>query len=746
MAKLFDGRTSVIFQDPKPIGFNVLHNLRKWVLLPQIAYKVLVPYPKDRELNVFQETILKLFQSGHKTSEYLAEKLLLDEELVRFVIGELCSLGLLTEMCALTPKGMEVLRNQYDQYEMKTGYVFYDVITGTFWDTFIFDEEFGTVLAHFGENSRTIEHGNVGNPRKEKAMIIKSTMEEYPEEPSNIDILKICIRHKRRMVELKRGGYVEKKGDLVQLPRNTEKVRYLGECKPFMAATMIFVPQNVNSGQAYWQVCHPFKGGISSKLRESLDKLKEESNHRYLKEEIRSLTEAAYGVTDTERELKENENEKKAGAYLTGIFGESIRKQAALYRQLVELYGLSLSLSGMSGNLGKNYDTVQTKMIAYIDAVYRLMGEVLYSLKNDYQDYFKLDYLQGDMQRNAEILGIKASRIGFRDTKDSAVFSRMLNVKKGAVQFADDGKDLKSMLAVNLLVADEIEDHPFWRLAKRVPQFIPFLDDLRSKRNSVDHSMDESYLYKAVEIMLPRVMYLISILFDGLQFNYDSANRLQITTFSDGAEESFATQIDQKLYYHSETIVDDEVGLIVRDYTIVRKALIDTQYVLKSRTGNFLVSCSKVLEELCSLWGRKVLDPKAEDLVYADMERNMEYLSKGLIPYGFSFDVNLLPQSFLNVAPKKIKWTFGHFDKGVLSTKLYAILFSSLHNNSQVLSDVAREAPMFLSFIAEVSDRRGHGAKTILDSRETEEIADRLLELTKSMLTIFQKHSITSST
>jgi hypothetical protein len=741
---LFDERTPIIYQDPTPTEFVNSRKFQKWILLPQIAYKVLVPYPKDRVMNVFQETVLKLFRSGRKTPEYIADRLLLHLDLAEHIIGELLVKGFLSEAYTVTPAGEEALLEQVEPHEMKTGYVFYDVLSGTYWDTFLFDEQLQTVDAPHGHKSneyRTFTYGNVGNPKKEKALALRSGLEAEPEAPGSIDILKICYRHDRRMRQLRRGGNGRGIKE-VQLPPNTEKVKFLGESRPYYVATMLFFPIIAGGDASYWHVCHPFMGGLSQNLRQSLERIKEEPERRALKEEIRSLTELAYGVTDTERELRRSESEKQAAAYLTGILGDGIRGQHTLYRQLVELHNLSASLSSMSGNLGKHYDTVQSKMSSYIDAAYRLMAEVLYVLKQQYQDYFRSDYLQGDVHRNSEILGVIANRIGFKDSSDVKVFPRTLNVKKGAVDYSDEAMDVKSLLAANLLMASEVTDHPFWRLAKRVPQFIVFLDDLKNKRNVISHSVDETFLFKAVEILLPRLLYLLSILFDGLHFQYDRDNRPQIT-FGEDEADSFTADIDQKLYLLSESTVDDVLGPIGREYPTIRKALIDLHYIRKTRTGNFLVGCSKVLEEACNVWGRQALDPGEAASVGPDMERNLKVLQERLAALGLKFDPDQLPRSFRSVKPAKIKATFRNFEKGVLSTKVYALLYSSLRSGSPVLEDIGRTEADFITVCAAVSDRRKHGGDSMPPAQEADMLLRSVQELTKSLLPIFQNHSIT---
>lgn len=738
MANLFDRRTDIIYQGPEHGRFSVSRHNKKQILLPLIAHKVLVPYPKERQLNLFQETILKLFRSGAKSPSYIAERLLLHEELVLHIIRELKSKTLIDASCLVTPFGMKVLEDQADPFELRIGYVFYDLFLEDYWDVFLFNGQLTRVPSNSGELYRSYDMGGVAHHDWYKALVLSAGLEDAElKVPRTEDVLRVCIRHQSRMRRVRSREQTEVDTDQPRLPPNLEKVKYLGESIPLLAASYIFIPNDLGS-TPYWQVCHPFGGGSSRKLRERLDLLKEEPRYAELKKEILHLTEEAYRVTESERSVRETDLEREAGAYLTGIFGEGIAKHAELHRQLVRLYGLSKPLSAMSVQMGRNYDTVQSKIRDYIDAVYQLMAEVLYTLKNPYMDYFRIEYLTQHPSRNGDILGEMARKTGFRDRQDGTVFPRMLSVKKGAVLHADGSKELKSLLAVNLLMANEVEEHPFAKLAGRVPQFIVFLDDLKQKRNSVSHSTEGSYLYDQVEIMFPRVMYLISILFDGLQFNYVRDNKDEIT-FSEGDLDIMVAEADKKLYLWSESAAENAVGLLLREYGRVRKATVDALFAMKLGKGNFYVSCSRVMEAVLDLWGRQVLDPMAAEQIKLDMKANLGYLADKLHPLGFRLEVSGLPESFTGVSPVKIK-AFHNFERMELSPKLYAVLFSSVQSSIAFLEDAGKELPDLIEFVAELGVRRGHGNLPSGSAEEEEAVLQRLLETVKSLLSLFQRH------
>jgi hypothetical protein len=101
-------------------------------LWPVRVWKVL--YPKNRvlKLNLFQQAILGLARARCQDSAEMAELLVLDQELVAFIIAtQLIPNGWMTTLGALTPKGERVLEEAQDaSEEVRMGYAYQDAISG----------------------------------------------------------------------------------------------------------------------------------------------------------------------------------------------------------------------------------------------------------------------------------------------------------------------------------------------------------------------------------------------------------------------------------------------------------------------------------------------------------------------------------------------------------------------------------------------------------------------------------------
>jgi len=99
---------------PKIISYhNPLDGLniaaRQDLLWPCHAFNILIPIKKDRKLNIFEETILKLTEVESSDTREISITTCLDKELVLFIQNRLKQLGLVTERYDLTKEGKNLL-------------------------------------------------------------------------------------------------------------------------------------------------------------------------------------------------------------------------------------------------------------------------------------------------------------------------------------------------------------------------------------------------------------------------------------------------------------------------------------------------------------------------------------------------------------------------------------------------------------------------------------------------------------
>lgn len=731
----FDGRTQIIYQDPYVKGMQIPKEKKLWILTPMVAYKVLVPYPKDKELNFFQETILKLFLSGKKTPHYISDKLLLDEKLVSFIIGQLLEKKLLSTDGLVTVEGRNILNEINDEYDLKTGYIFYDLVNRNYSDTFVFDGQLGFTDSKYGKEYRIFDYGSAGKPREAKGQVVEVSNYEFPKEPTNVEILGVCLKHKRRMSSLQRGGYYNsEEGN--KLPKNLEKVKFLGDITPVYLATFIFLPDDLQNN-SYWQICHPFFGGISIKLRENIEILSQNEENKHIKEAINILVNESLNVDLKEISIIEQKKDKEAKEFLVDILSNNISNYAGVFNKLVKTKSLLNQIENTKGNKGNNHEENQKKLGDCLINLHEVLEDALHILKNTYSDYFNINVLTKDKWKNGDILSLIAKQCGFSDKNN--IFLSMFTLKQGSVRYAGtgDSKELKSLIAINLLAAREIEDHPFRVLGKKVPLAIRFFHDLCNRRNINKHTVYEEDDKIQVEGTFIRVLYILYIIFDDLQFKYNE----DVTFYRDGFSD---TDIDKRLRVSAESNVENEVGLIIREYEVIKKTLIEADICRRSWDDDFIVHCSKCLENLFLIIDRKIINKNAKENICYNKYDHLKYLSKNLLERGYSFRFNLdeLPESFKQVDTWKIQNTFDKLENGVLSTRLYVMLYSAIISQSNFVTEISKEVPELILFTSRVNELRGHGDSWIFDKSECDEIYEELLNIIKKILKILNENNI----
>ncbi len=106
------------------------------ILWPCHAFRISIPQKKRSNLNVFEETILRLTGAGSGDTEKIADIACLEKELVSFIQHRLRELGLVDDHYELSEDGQDLIKewqkqNQTDgNLEYTVATVFIDLLTG----------------------------------------------------------------------------------------------------------------------------------------------------------------------------------------------------------------------------------------------------------------------------------------------------------------------------------------------------------------------------------------------------------------------------------------------------------------------------------------------------------------------------------------------------------------------------------------------------------------------------------------
>ena len=127
--QLIDLRPKIIDFPQTLTGLQIAS--QKSILWPCYAYKVSIPSRKKQNLNIFEETILKICAIEECDLERLSEITCLDVEIVRFIQCRLAQLNLLSDRFEITEnarKQLDEWRNESEEFVAATLYI--DLIAG----------------------------------------------------------------------------------------------------------------------------------------------------------------------------------------------------------------------------------------------------------------------------------------------------------------------------------------------------------------------------------------------------------------------------------------------------------------------------------------------------------------------------------------------------------------------------------------------------------------------------------------
>lgn len=729
MGKLFNHMTTVVHQTPSIPDEQLAIKKRQWLLLPTIAYKILVPIEREQSLNFFQQTILRLFLSGNKKAGYIAEKLLLKEELVQYIINELTEQEYLEKGEVVTQKGKDVLSELETPYELKTGYIFFDLLTRTYWDQFVLADDLHFASAEFERNGmRKIEMGRLDAPKKRTALVLPP-VDEQMVQPSAVDALTVLNRYRTRLKSLQQGYLYGEQGNETFL-KGIEKVQFLEEPIPVYVTTFIYMSADVLN-KSQWEVCHPFGGGPSAKLRDHINDMRD--HNQLLLSHITDLVSDTLRTSDIEREENMSREDQGALHYLKDLFGHKLLAYPTVISHGQQLYKKFVDLQKLmqQENRGSHFDDIQSKLSTFFIQSAEIIEETLYIMRHleKVKDQKRVQgypsILSKHRFKNADLLAdIAAGHLkfnGYHDEEEN-VFKRFLAVSMGEVKYIEQSKKLQPLVAYHLLSAREQYDHPFHQMATSFPIFIPFLDRLVHKRNEFAHTTDVTYYIETTDKVFFYTLKILSILLD-LEFHED-------VLMSQVNYEQDELIIDKKERLLCEQNVDLNISSTIRTHASLFKSLTDMHYFRKTRNHHFAIKATSVLEELFNLLLDRVSLNGAEKWIKRDGRHTLHVMKPILRKYGFVLKPESLPQSFTRVNTQKLKLDVQLLKGSVLSRKVYAFLAAMCVQKDPSWAELAKLYPHLIPFIAGISDKRKHG-HVVLEDEEMVQMEEQIFEFVR---------------
>lgn len=712
----------LLYFEPKiPEGYFRAGYEKQAILLPMKACKVLVPYPKDDALNLFQETILKLLNCGAKEEKWLAEKLSLDPSLVEVVIKELYERKLITKSRNITEKGSRILAEESLSYDMKTGYVFYDYVSKSYMDAFIPDGKFNPSEIR----SRKKEAGIIQfffdsadpNSYYEAAVVVKADKPEQEINPSIYDVLKVCRKQRNRERMMFSGNYKEEKDEDVIRFAHSGKVSLLNDNKDVYVATYMVIPTGDIVNKSNMQILYPFGEGFSSQLSDPVRLAASYPENGPLKNAIDELKKKQTGLTDSEKRRVRTYNDDTIKR-VEAILSINIQNYPYVSRRALEVESKRENILRLiKENKGKNWETINSNINDYIIAIYRLVAAALIDVANK-NDYYK-NLLNSDPRHNADTLKEIALQCGFSDDE---VLEKYLRVKKGRVigaygsEEAKSSEEVRALVALCLLEAKENIDHPFYRLAQADPTFVADTFKLTCLRDDGMHGNDIEYNFNHVEGLGKKYFKVVSLALDGLSFNEDQF-RLDESSLLDENSIKHRKAAEHQVESLFTIGVNRYPGLtnklveLVEEQTYGEEFQKDPASRNISKTGESYPTYAAeaiefILKELC----KNRIEKKALSRLEAYTDEYGEKLLRQIKAQGFH--VKSIPFYSL----PNISKSFGNYKMGTMQSNFYVWYFSELERPDNLIPELAGNCPNFVQVVSDAIAAREHkGIKEYAD-------------------------------
>ena len=720
----FNKTCAIVDLDPTSKPLRYAGGSKHWILWPAYAYRILVPVPAPERLNLFQRSVLALCVAGIVDTEEIGYKLAVGSDLAAYIFNELVSMGLLDRRGAVSERARRLFEDEPDDnVETVVGYVFQDPFERKLWPRFhqgmlpLSDGEIGK----FGGK---IRWGSVGNPKEVSARVIWPPDGPAPISPACRDILRTYSLYIRARAAYKLSiGRGDSSEFMTQgyktLNRHVDQVVLVDkEPEPVFLVTYIFGPEEAQQ-ETRWYICDPFGLGPDRSFRKRIEKLAGTSDGKGVRSAIERVTNESFLVEEADLlELLKLQNQSAARVVEENT-GICISDYPEVLRLLLQMEKSRIEAEKLKEASGSKWDILQRELRTVVRRAYEVLEESLSRLVRMFPANRIWRPLRGSLEDNGVLLASVALKLGFKDDRKLPCFKEFLFTGAGPVKgvVLYDNRELVALLATALLSANNSSDHPFRRCSTKFPEFIVFLNKLKSVRDSASHyteaSLDISSVcelcdktYLSVRFLLPAVGVLQKIWGNNISMSEWSADlvfRLRAQAAHQVESKSLLGEFFRELPGLHDTFIEMEHMSI--EIGLLKKAGASSEE-LAGLMKDFVIACSNGVEAAVKLL---LTDSDVRKDIWDDRDKNAFSYAKYAQSLGFTaLSGGGYPEGLLKVRPDRARVTAAT-RRGALNALLMVAVFQAHRDKHHPLREIVKIAPEFLLFAGEVSQRRGHG-------------------------------------
>lgn len=459
--------------------FKELNARNKGVVFwPCIFYTVHISKKKNEEVNIFQETILKLINIGISNSQDISDLLCIDKEIIEFSIRQLIQKGFLDKNKKIVVDKYEFLEsfkkeNDETSLEFDTYYIYKDEVSEKILP-FITNQRCKTVKK--SENGYLT--GSVGKIFEIKGVEIPGLEDDFQDKnfPKSLDVIEILKEMRLSKINSLNLYYQNEKryepnaqenlDDLIEdysnrsikVDQNTERV-YLScfyEISPDGRELVVNDPfiNGSNSKELSFSI-NQINFNLQKELIDKLDK--NTALNRTLKDANKSMD---YLYPEVSKKLQE-----ATACFSNLLSNDNPRVKSENYKNF------SIRLNQSLENLLKLI-IIKCKLGNKVDII-DILGEMGSELRSN-------------------ILIKIAQQLKFNIKHVNQLFS---SEKRKIMECCSGQPDLRTLICVNLYLSNQMDNHPFILLGERIPKLFEYFNELRLSRNSYAHGESNEEIF-----------------------------------------------------------------------------------------------------------------------------------------------------------------------------------------------------------------------------------------------------------
>jgi predicted transcriptional regulator len=661
-------------------GINI--SAKQNILLPCYMFTISVPKEESKSLDIINETILRLCEY-EKNPNRIADFCCIDKELVKFIQDRLYHSEYLTEKYELSSKGKKLLdeleESKQKELEYEAATILFDLVSGNVVKKIFRNNAIDRYVA-FGEETEKDVIFYTERKEKIKAKLLKSGKKYEKIDENIIGLIK------RKIVKI-----CKKKGQ-ISIQENPEMV--------YLHCVAVFQKGNNEDLLITDGIGKRFSGKFADSIRANSEK------YGFI---IRMLEGS---INKDFSNLSETEKEKREGFLAnTTPYPEISRRM-----KKCEEYYYSKSQENINSKNSEKDD--RDRLNDCVTSLYDALEWTFWQIAENYPVGNAKNMLATlTPDKNAELLYDISEKLKYDIPKG------LLNVPAGKFKQEKNPVEMRPMIALCILGANENIEHPLNIITKNFPELFKKIYKLQNIRNTNKHG---KYWDIDKEMAMENFNYFKEIIEkvfpEALKYRINDVNKSDVQIDNERAKAKADI-----LKYFGGTIKRKELTDMSKN---LEKMFIIKENLTEDNFGQYIVDLSACLQNAIYLLYKE--KPVNRD---DGSEITKEECLKKMVDSKFIESKNAISNALKNTRQDRFEKSLNKKDDTLQSNLL--ALFALLE--IEELNELSEAAPNLVKITGKIAELRGHGNFSVISMRvnnDNRDIAEQALKTIKQLLEV----------